>query len=370
MRSWAILGVILFLATVAGAQSNCPTGGTILSIPSSVTGTITIGSCKQGSEYHDIYHIPNLAKGRQLRFVVTKTTLPDLHFEITYVTDFLTIVDIYNHYEYFKNSMTVDIEIPVATQINIFVAGATSYSTGGYTLAVSDLSVTATGTPQIVPVVGHLSGVGGSAFRSDLKLYNPTSSVMTGKLIFTPRGQSQSTQDPSVPFHIPSMGVSFYPDVYLSAFPGGAGAARLVIQPDSLSLPIVDSSTYTALPDTGELAQSPTILLPTSFRAGVEVAVLGKSGERTNILVMTGSQDAVIYWKYRDQNGTVLGTSAKSYSHDATYQFAVSDLFGLTPVANGSIEATIQSGTAWLALSPVNNVSNQGRWLDFQPVPQ
>lgn len=370
MRNSAILAVIFLFATAAAAQSNCPSGGTILTIPSSVTGTVTIGSCKQGSEYHDIYHIPNLARGRQLRFVVTKTTLPDLHFEITYVTDFLTIVDIYNHYEYFKNSMTVDIEIPVTTQINIFVAGATSYSTGGYTLSVSDLSAAATGTPQIVPIVGHLSGVGGSVFRSDLKLYNPTSSVMTGKLTFTPRGQSQSPQDPSVSFNIPAMGVSFYPDVYLSAFPGGAGAARLVIAPDSSSLPIVDSSTYTALPDGGELAQSPTVLLPTSFRSGVNVAVIGKSGERTNVLVMTGSQDATIYWKYRDQNGTVLGTSAKSYSHDATYQFAVSDLFGATPVANGSIEATIQSGSAWLALSPVNNVSNQGRWLDFQPVPQ
>jgi len=36
---------------------------------------------------------------------------------------------------------------------------------------------------------------------------------------------------------------------------------------------------------------------------------------------------------------------------------------------NGSVEATIQSGSTRVAISPVNNVSNQGRWTDFQPAP-
>lgn len=357
----------LLIPFVAQAQSNCPPNGTILSIPASVSGEITIGSCKQGSEYHDIYHIPNLTAGRQLRFVVTKTTLPDLHFEITRVAN-LTIIDLYNKYEFSKSSMTVDVEIPVDTQINIFVAGATSYSTGGYTLSVSDLN-SAGGTKQIVPIVGSVTGVGGSAFRSDLKLYNPTSSVMTGKLVFTPRGLSESPQDTAMSYNIPANGVAFYQDVYAAAFPGGSGAARLSVVPDAGSVPIVDSSTYTALPGGGELAQSPTVLVPTAFKSGVQVAVLGKGSERTNIFVMTGTQDVTIYWRYRDAGGTLRESTAKTYSHDATFQFAASDLLGVTPTANGSLEATIQSGTARLALSPVNNVSNQGRWLDFQPVP-
>src|SRR5690242_14197199 len=355
------------IAAAAAAQSNCPPNGTILSIPSFVTGEITIGSCQQGSEYHDIYHIPNLTAGRQLRFVLTKTTLPDLHFEITRVAN-LTIIDLYNKFEFSKTTMTVDIEIPVNTQINIFVAGATSYSTGGYTLSVSDLSVGA-GTKQIVPIVGRVTGVGGSVFRSDLKLYNPTSAVITGKFVFTPRGQSESSQDTSINYNIPALGVAFYQDVYAAAFLGRVGAARLSIVPDTATVPIVDSSTYTALSDGGELAQSPTILVPTAFRSGVQVAVLGKGSERTNIFVITGTQDVTIFWRYRDPNGVVRATAAKTYSHDATYQLAASDLLGLTPTANASLEATVQSGTARIALNPVNNVSNQGRWVDFQPVP-
>src|ERR1043165_3314402 len=125
MKKCMLFLIVSYLPFSLHAQSNCPPGGTTLSVPSAVTGQITIGSCQQGSEYHDIYHIPNLAAGRQLRFVLTKTTLPDLHFEITRVAN-LTIIDLYNKYEFSKSTMTVDIEIPVTTQINIFVAGATN----------------------------------------------------------------------------------------------------------------------------------------------------------------------------------------------------------------------------------------------------
>jgi hypothetical protein len=367
MKQVVFIVTMSVIATTLAAQSNCPPGGTILSVPSFVSGVITIGSCKQDSEYHDIYHIPNLTAGRQLRFVLTKTTLPDLHFEITRVAN-LTIIDLYNKYEFSKTTTTVDIEIPVATQINIFVAGATSYSTGGYTLSVSDLPL-AGGTKQIVPIVGRVTGVGGSVFRSDLKLYNPTAAVVTGKLVFTPPGQSESPQDTSINYNISPFGVTFYQDVYATAFPGSAGAARLSVVSDMANIPIVDSSTYTALPDGGELAQSPTVLTPTAFRSGVHVAVLGKGSERTNVFVITGAQDVTIFWRYRDPAGIVRNTTAKTYLRDGTYQLTVSELLGVTPAPNGSLEASVQSGTARIALSPVNNVSKQGRWVDFQPVP-
>jgi hypothetical protein len=365
----AIVVSAWLLAGSALGQSNCPAGDRILTIPSTVTGEITIGSCKQGSEYHDIYHIQNVQAGRQLRFVLTRTTLPNLHLEITRVAN-LSIIDLYNKFEFSKTTLIADVEVPVTTQINIFVAGASSLSTGGYTLTVSDIPTT--GAKQVVPIVGRLVGAGGSAFRSDLKLYNPTTAAISGRLVFTPRGQSESPQDTSIAYTIPAQGVAFYEDVYGAAFPGGAGAARLSIVPDSTAIPVVDSSTYTALPGGGELAQTPTVLAPTAFRAGVQVAVLGKAIERTNLFVMTGDDDAIVNWRYRDSSGVSRATAAKSYARNGTYQFTPADLFGsgFTPVANGSIEADVVSGVARLALSPVNNVSNQGRWVDFQaPAP-
>ena len=362
--------LITALAQSTAAQSNCPVPPPTLLIPSTVTGEITIGSCKQGSEYHDIYFLQNLTAGRQLRFVVTRTTLPDIKFEMTRVTSNLQIVDVVLRYEFSKTTMTVDVEIPITqSTYSVFISGETSYATGGYTLTVSDLSSASSGA-QIVPIVGHLAGSGGSQFRSDLKLYNPSNSLSTGRLVFTPRGQSADASDVSITYNIPPLGVRFFQDVYVAAFPGGSGAARLVIVPDaSSSKPIVDSSTYTALSDGGELAQSPTVLTPTMFMSGKLVAALGKFGERSNILVMTGTQDATIYWTYRDANGVTVKITAVKYSHDGTFQIGASDLLGVAPAANGSIEANVVIGNARVALSPVNNVSNQGRWLDFQSTP-
>lgn len=250
---------------------------------------------------------------------------------------------------------------------------------GSYTLSVTLTGGTTTPPPtttsntQIVPIVGHVSGAGGSAFRSDLKLYNGSSSTVTGRLVFTPRNQSRSSSDPSIAFNVPPFGVRFYEDVYLLGYPGGSGAARLTIVPDSsTSAPlVVDTSTYTANPDGGELAQSPTVSVASDFYpAGKKlVGLMGKGSERSNIFVMTGSSGATIVWRLRDSNGVGSQTFTHDYAKDSTFQMTMADITGGTAAPNSSLEATIQSGSARVALSPVNNVSNQGRWSDFKVAP-
>lgn len=249
---------------------------------------------------------------------------------------------------------------------------------GPYTLIVTltggtTTPPTTTANSQIVPIVGHVTGAGGSAFRSDLKLYNPSSSTITGRLVFTPRNQSRSASDPSVAFNVPPFGVRFFEDVYLQGYPGGSGAARLTIVPDTTTSAalVVDTSTYTANPDGGELAQSPTVSIPGDYYGSGKklVGLLGKGSERSNVFVMTGSTDVTIQWRLRDSNGVGSQTFTKSYAKDSTFQMSVADITGVAPPPNASLEATIQSGTARVALSPVNNVSNQGRWADFKVAP-
>jgi hypothetical protein len=249
---------------------------------------------------------------------------------------------------------------------------------GSYTLSVTLTGgtpnpPTTTSNTQIVPIVGHVSGAGGSAFRSDVKLYNGSSSTVTGRFFFTPRNQSRSSSDPSVAFNVPPFGVRFFEDVYLQGYPGGSGAARLTIVPDTTaSAPlVVDTSTYTANPDGGELAQSPTVSTSADYYGSGKklVGLLGKGSERSNVFVMTGSTDVTIQWRLRDSNGVGSQTFTKTYAKDSTFQMSVADITGAPPAPNASLEATIQSGTARVALSPVNNVSNQGRWSDFKVAP-
>jgi hypothetical protein len=352
------------------AQTNC--SPVPITLPFAVSGTLSISDCLQNGYYYDKYKT-NLNAGTQITIEASApstTTLTWLDVGIYRWIDsgpslgWNRVIE-KTEYTPERNVLKFDFQAPYSADYMFLLDGGSSV--GAYNFAVRLLA--AGGPKQIVPIVGHVTGAGGSEFRSDLKLYNPTSTIMTGRLVFTNRGQSETTHDTSISYSIAPNAVTFFRDVYTVAFPGATGSARLSVVPDGSNAPIVDSSTYTALSDGGELAQSPTVLAPGSFMSGVQVAALGKAGERTNLFVITGSQDVTIYWKYRDAAGVQRATSAKTYVHDATHQFSVSDLLGISPDANGSLEANVVSGVARIAFSPVNNVSNQGRWLDFQRVP-
>lgn len=373
MRRVSVFAFVLLSLTAVPsifAQTNC--SPIPITLPFAVSGALSISDCLQNGYYYDKYKT-NLNAGTQITLEASAPSSTTL----TWIT-----VGIYRwiesgpslgwnrviektEYTPERNVLKFDFQAPYSADYMFLLDGGSSV--GAYNFSVKLLAVS--GPKQIVPVVGHVTGVGGSEFRSDLKLYNPTSTIITGRLVFTNRGQSETTQDTSISYNIAPNGVTFLQDVYRVAFPGASGAARLSVVPDGSTAPIVDSSTYTALSDGGELAQSPTVLAPASFMSGVQVGALGKTGERTNLFVITGPQDVTIYWKYRDAAGVQRGTSAKTYVHDATYQFSASDLLGLIPEPNGSLEANVVIGIARIAVSPVNNVSNQGRWLDFQRVP-
>lgn len=372
----ALIVAFVFLAVQAAvtpsahAQTNC--APVPITLPFSVSGALSISDCLQNGYYYDKYST-NLTAGTQITLEASApstTTLSWLDVGIYRWIDsgpslgWNRVIE-KTEFTPERNVLKFDFQAPYSADYMFLIDGGSSV--GAYNFSVRLLSASA--SKQIVPIVGHVSGAGGSEFRSDLKLYNPTSSIMTGRLVFTNRGQSETTQDVSVVYNIAPNGVKFFQDVYTAAFPGGTGAARLSVIPDGSTAPIVDSSTYTAVLGGGELAQSPTVLAPSSFISGVQIAPLGKAGERTNVFVVTGPQDVTISWKYRDAAGIQRATSAKTYLRDATYQFSASDLLGVTPDANGSLEANVVSGVARIALSPVNNVNNQGRWVDFQRVP-
>ncbi len=258
----------------------------------------------------------------------------------------------------------------IATRQRLFVGFALGISLSG---AMLSAQTQAPAPRQVVPIVGHVTGVGGSEFRSDLQLYNPSNGVISGSFIYTPRNQSASTADTTVTFEIPPFYVLVYEDIYDATFPGVNGAARLVIVLDRgvRTRPIVETSTYTATPDGGELGQSPTVFLDTEYAGvGARLAgVLGKVTERTNLFLMTGEQGVTIRWSYRDSFSRPVPPFVRAYPGSATFQLAAAEVLGFPPAPNASLEAFIEAGSARIASNPVNNITNQGRWSDFKIVP-
>ncbi|HWS72003.1 MAG TPA: hypothetical protein VN605_07805 [Thermoanaerobaculia bacterium] len=363
------------LAACVGAMSITP--------PTTIHGTIQSSTCVDEIGLREDVYIFAVTAGQTLDIDYSSTAFETFLFVSKGSTSF-PVNDVSSLNPGGTSRVTLhttftsagSVKIEAESLFSMDPVGAQPWS-GAYTLVVTLTGSTTpiptpTANTQIVPIVGHVTGAGGSAFRSDLKLYNGSSSTVTGRLVFTPRNQSRSASDPSVAFNVPPFGVRFYEDVYLLAYPGGSGAARLTIVPDTTtSSLVVDTSTYTANPDGGELAQSPTVSVTADYYASGKklVGLLGKGSERSNVFVMTGSTDVTIQWRLRDSNGVGSQTFTKSYAKDSTFQLSVSDITGAPPPPNASLEATIQSGSARVALSPVNNVSNQGRWADFKVAP-
>jgi len=225
---------------------------------------------------------------------------------------------------------------------------------------------------QIVPIIAHSPGAANSTWRSDLKLYNPSDEVITGKLVGTPRGQSQSETDPNVTFTLQPKQVTVFEDVYATIHGQNVnGADRVLIQIDTGTDPIADTATYNLNPDGGELGQNPAVFKPTEFYGPntTLAGIIGKNTERTNTFVMTGSDGATITWKYRQANGADEFSITQNYVRDATIQLnGTASILGFEALPNSSLEATINSGSARIGQSPVNNISNQGRWTEYKKV--
>lgn len=352
-----------------------------MSCNQTASGRVSLDSCNS-SELYAVGYVFNGTAGQSVTFRATSAD-----FAMTLVIgdgrpDSSTTI-LRQQDEFTRGATaTITMSLPFTGPYLVLVTPGTRTTFGNYSVTITCGSSpqpqpptpqppSATATTQIVPIVGRLAGAGGSAFRSDVKIYNPTSSVITGTLVFTPRGQSASPADNTVAFSVPIGGVRFYEDVYATGYPGGSGAARLTVITNGSAQPVIDTSTYTATADGGELAQSPTVVRPADFSAAgtKHVALLGKSSERTNVFVMTGTTDTTIRWQYRDASGGFGPSTTRTYAKDATHQTTVQDLIGFPPAANATLEATIVTGSARLAISPVNNVSNQGRWSDFKVTP-
>src|ERR1051325_3486303 len=360
----ALVSFVVCLALGVTAEAACVNQP--LSIPSTVNDEVTLSSCISSSDYYNKYELTNLEKARRLRFTVTKITLPQILIRLERAGSLVL-----QSSDYSKSTLTMDVEIPANATYTLVVKAITAGSIGKYTLSVSDLN-DPYAAAQIVPIVGRLVGLGGAVFRSDLKLHNTSTAKIDGTIIITPRNQSAGTTDAQVPFSVPAGGVVFYEDVY-GTLMNANGAARLAIVPaNGASGLIVDTSTYTALADGGELGQSPTVFRADEFVKGpaTMVSVTGKASERSNLFIMTGNTETTILWTLSDANGVQIRTATAKYAPNATFQTSVADVTGVPVPPNSVLRAEISlGGEARLAMNPVHNVSNQGRWLDFKALP-
>ena len=239
----------------------------------------------------------------------------------------------------------------------------------------------------IVPVAAHLNGQQGSVWRSDEKVYNPTGQPVTVTIYATPRGQTASDSDPSIVRTVAPGNTLLLEDVEYTIHGDGSWADRLRFHfTDGSNNPVanlpVKSTTYEQVAPGNEFGSFNTTFDPAadpvatpgdgySLSGTILGTVLGKAAERDGLILNTGANGATILWTYNNGAGANTFTKTGTYGPDMTFQYThgVPELLGFTPEANGSLTATIEAGSARVAVTHNNNTTNCPSWDQMTVMP-
>lgn len=216
----------------------------------------------------------------------------------------------------------------------------------------------------IVPIVSHADGACGSVWRTDLIVWNDCyGSEVSCKLIFTERNQSMSDEDPTLSLDLPLYGPEVLDDVYSIVFPGKDGAARILLQGDEQCIKVMAYTYHLGENDGKYGMQIPALSINELFSEGDTVGFFSSifTSERDSLFIMTGSDGATIEWSYSSYPFPV--TKQTQYAPNMTYQHfgGIKDIFGGEPPLF-FYHARIIEGSAHIAASHSNNITNDGRW--------
>jgi len=206
-----------------------------------------------------------------------------------------------------------------------FTVELAATNSGGTSRASRALTVREAAEPRTVAVVAHVAGVGGTPWRSDVALANPSDAALGLQLVFTASGSLSSlTRDVT----LRPRESRLLPDLVATLF--GAGDTRgglRVVPPQEGPAPAVSARTY-AVEASGNLGQGVSGVVAPAAGTYYVPGVYSDSFYRTNVGV---TADTVGVWAdirlYRGTAGQV-GSVTKGISPRDQQQWSVDTLFG------------------------------------------
>jgi hypothetical protein len=241
-------------------------------------------------------------------------------------------------------------------------------------LALSASGTATTAVTEVLPAVGSVNGLFGSSFKTSLQLLNPSSSPMTGYLIFNPHGVAPSRDTGSAyQYSIPA-GQQITVDLAAaltgsSSTPIGLGSLDVDVTGDS-GTPQVIARVYndSGSGGTAGFFEDP-ISLDESNRPRSRVIPAGATAfmvtpvdparTRFNIGVRALFSGAELTAELLDNNGHVLASSSKRFAANYFEQVDAASFFNGVPIgASQTIRITVTDGSAVVYGSTTDNVTN------------
>jgi Tol biopolymer transport system component len=213
---------------------------------------------------------------------------------------------------------------------------------------------------RILPVVGSTPGVGGSFFRTSVQLHNPTSSVISGRIVFHPSGLSGSSSDPALSYTLSPGQTQSIAD-FLDAM-GRSGLGSADIETTSGTFPAAtvrvfnDAGAAGTTGFTEELMRAEEALRPGP--SGVLLLPADVTNFRFNLGVRTLEAGASATLTLRDASGAVVAIVPRGLPATYHEQQSAAALLGVTTLPpGGSISIAVSSGAAILYGATVDNTT-------------
>jgi hypothetical protein len=213
---------------------------------------------------------------------------------------------------------------------------------------------------RILPAAGAAPGAS-AFFRTSVQMLNPTSSTITGNLVFHKQLQSPSPGDPTVAFTLPPGQSIAYPDVVASMGTTGVGSIDIVTTAGNA--PIATARVFSDGGSAGTSGFSEEALAPNAaldfFSHGILLIPPDLTNFRMNIGVRTLDTGATLNVSTFDSTGALKGTrTLPAYGPNVFDQVPVATFTGVSAVPPGGyilISFNVFGGRAFVYSSVIDN---------------
>ena len=222
------------------------------------------------------------------------------------------------------------------------------------TALLSVVALEAQAARWIVPGSAHAGGSGGTNWRTDLTLVNPSSSAASATIWFLPANADNSTLPSPATRSVPAGGQLVVPDALDSLF-GRSGGGALLVESSETTLTVA-SRTYNKLPDREYGMALPGVPVTQAITPGEtgHLVFLAKSGRyRSNVsFAGTTAQGGTVRVRLKNAAGAVIGEDTRSLKPYGQTQ--IDDIFGsLGAAATTVARAEVTGDTPFVAFASV-----------------
>jgi len=230
-------------------------------------------------------------------------------------------------------------------------------------------------TALVIPVVGSMSRLYGSEFRTSIQILNPHSVAATGRLVFLPEREGVVAGAASIPYDVPPGSTKVIPDVGAELGRNDLGSIDVVTKG---AVPVLVAHVYQDGGDGSRFGMTEDAVDPNDLsytwststgtimpirilQEGVTAFLLAPGAgmnARFDIGVRTLGDDAAIRVTLHASTGDALQTLTKEYKPNHFEQVGADEFLDSILTGGESIEIEVLTGSAIVYGCTIDNVTN------------